>query len=353
VLSSHELAAAAALVQLSYVLEAHHWLYGREAMLDMVINEMRQQADEAAAEALAIDELSNSPGDSPTEKLTDEQLDALQEQNDDIWVFAGYRKSGCHLARDILNHTASGCSWNEKATSSIHSPWEALDTGDRSVFTSMDFSNHFCNPDMNLLQATPRYRLVHIVRDPLELVASSYRYHRFHTGGWLKVPVQKAKNLQRVVTVLQRFKGIVNEVPAAHQKTLAKFARSVHEGGSLQGFYESMPEADGLIVEAYRSWPEVELLMNNLQFSQGDNHALQVRVESIQADFATAMQCVFTFLNESRWVHVDRCLSELTNLSPAEDPRNQTGDSAKMALMGVNFMTRAREVYIQKAVREC
>eukprot|EP00971_Amphidinium_carterae_P318704 6334865-Amphidinium_carterae.1 len=37
-----------------------------------------------------------------------------------------------------------------------------------------------------------------------------------------------------------------------------------------------MPEADGLILEAYRSWPEIELLTKNLQFSRGDNHAVQI-----------------------------------------------------------------------------
>jgi len=321
-------------------------------MLDMVITQMQEQSPELAAEAFRRDP------ETDTVKLSDTQRSILKEKGDDTWVFASYRKSGCNLAENILRQTSTGCSWDNNSRSVLHQPWEAIDAGDPEVFKDSDFSNHFCNPDMDVLQALPRYRLVHLVRNPVEVVLSSYRYHREESTGWLSLPVRQARNTRHVLATLRRFRTIVNEIPASHTKVLVSFADAVLNGATLSNYYNNASEADGVIVEAYRSWPELDLVTKNLQRTRTDTRALQVRMESVQYNFKDTMKCMFKFLNESRWVHVDTCTDEVKSLMGKKSSDlhgllryNQT--VLRQSLQTVQYMERLREAYHVKAAREC
>merc|ERR1719265_1429502 len=105
-----------------------------------------------------------------TEKLTltPNQRENLHAMSEIIWVFGTYHKTGCELTRAFLTLLGGP---------PVHNNWVSAHDKSPDIFSSKPFSNWFPNPELSIITALPRYRHVHMIRMPLNVIVSAYRYH--------------------------------------------------------------------------------------------------------------------------------------------------------------------------------
>lgn len=106
----------------------------------------------------------------------------------------------------------------------------------------------------------PGVRLVHAVRDPLEMCVSSYQYNLHSTEPWLHIP------------------------------------RSYLGNRTLQRYFQSLPREDGVRMECRRSMDELVEMAVIYNATRGSAWAHTVRLEDTGRDYDGSMRAMFDFL---------------------------------------------------------
>mmetsp|Transcript_63334 Transcript_63334/g.151096 ORF Transcript_63334/g.151096 Transcript_63334/m.151096 type:complete len:397 (-) Transcript_63334:176-1366(-) len=289
--------------------------------------------------------------------MTSEQYHYLQNSKDMVWIFGAYHKTGTELCLSIIHafHGNNSVYWT---TVEMHHQSKAL-------FRPEPFHNFYFNPNMDVIRAAARHRLVHFVRDPVNIVTSAYRYHMQALEKWLLLPVKKATQDRVVAHNVQLLLKWGPCLSAGQKQALHRYKQSVDGGMTLVEYYQSVPEEEGVIVEALRSWPEIELLLSNYNATRHDSNILQMYMESIQASYPKAMRCMFEFLQESAELDIKGALRKVLPLDVSKHPDQAGGGAGHVTvgkfnntlltdvLLKVEHMKNARRVLRLPAARQC
>ena len=99
------------------------------------------------------------------------------------WLFVVYHKTGCVFTFKLLKHFDHDLDWYPQDRKNAH-PWE-----DMYLVQNMLYSPNLAST-LQQLEANGRsYRIVHMIRDPKELVVSAYRFHYRAPEMWTHLPV--------------------------------------------------------------------------------------------------------------------------------------------------------------------
>mmetsp|Transcript_8589 Transcript_8589/g.20211 ORF Transcript_8589/g.20211 Transcript_8589/m.20211 type:complete len:377 (-) Transcript_8589:37-1167(-) len=279
----------------------------------------------------------------------------MENLTEPVWIFGSYHKSGCELAESII-HKFSG-------VGSVN--WVGLSTKEHEVFSLDKFSNFFFEPNLSIIRLVPRYRLVHLIRDPSNIIVSAYRFHCKALERWLYVPIRKTVKTQRFREDLAILRNISMHIPEEHLSVLRHFAANVATGATLSSYYQSVPEEDGVLIEAYRSWPEIHLMSSNYAATLEDPDVVQVHMESILQDFDSTMHCMLSFLQLSRPLNVTEGMALLHPLDITRHPSHAGGGASHITsgrynnsrllevLGGVEALRLAQKVMAVPAVSRC
>jgi len=278
------------------------------------------------------------------------------------WVWGTYHKTGCELARALLERMGG-------VMPHYHNFEKPVD------FSNLPFRNWYYQPDMQVLHSLSNYRFVHFVRDPADLIVSAYRFHMLAAEEFLQKPMKtKWAWRDQFYGYLPELKSSVEEgeyifrhnVPEEHQPLLRRLFYLVNQGKSLPEYYNSSSETDGVLVEAYRSWWQIDMMVDNYKATRMDEHALQVRMESVKSNFQDNMKCVLEFLSDARAFDTDFAMKriDLLDTSKYGTAAAAEGDATHIAknidneelfevLKAVPFVEESRQKLSLAAVHEC
>jgi len=287
-----------------------------------------------------------------------ELLQFSTEESGGYWVYGTYHKTGCELVRGM----------GEKLLGEMP---EYKFFSKQSDFSYLPFENWYYQPDMTVLHSLPDYRFVHMIRDPADLIVSAYRFHILALEEFLQNPM----NSERFW--IDQFYGYLPElmkseyalrhnVPEEHQTLLRRFFDAVDAGKSLPEFYQLESEQDGVLIEAYRSWWQIDMMADNYEATSKDKRALQVRMEYIKDDFEVHMQCIFDFLGDDHSFDMNTAMELVDPLNikkygaaaSAEHDASHIGmkvDNSELfeVLKKVPFVDEANQRLSKEALRAC
>lgn len=240
------------------------------------------------------------------------------------WVFGSYHKSGCELSRGFCFRLSGGPVHN------VHQASHEIEGDPTSMFDHMAFSDRFYEPDVGIIFKIPNYRFVHMIRMPASLIISAYHWHCINdhrTEDWLFDPMEQFwchdptqcpghfSRYGLLPTILDQDGALRRNVEVEHHELFHQLNRSVHDHMTLNQFYASVSQAQGVVVEAYRSLWSVNLMTDNYERTRQDSHSVQVRMESIKANFPSAMRCMFNFLQTSKDFNVEWAMEKVDSLN--------------------------------------
>merc|ERR1712194_305769 len=185
-----------------------------------------------------------------------------------------------------------------------------------NIFSHEPFANYYFDPSIQIIRALPNYRFVHMVRNPANIIVSAYRYHsRPHVSSferWIALPIRDKTNWEFNFKSLHPESLLsmqsMDAPHAQHRALLDRFSQAIASGMSLQAYYRDAPQEEGILVEAYRSWDEMKLMVDNYLQTREDPNTLHVHMEATVANFDASMRCVFNFLGESKQLDVEQAL---------------------------------------------
>jgi len=324
------------------------------------LTSLRSHTSSSSDEAmlLSLDSLPFSAKTS-SKSMSEEQYKNARSMHQKVIVFGSYHKTGTELVLTMIREFTGkpgGAYWNCAALGKGH-PW---------VFTKDFMTNYYFNPAVPIIRVLPHYRFVHFIRDPLNLVVSAYRYHAAGMEKWLFTPVRRANN----AGWLHKHRAYMHELEEPNvvhpfRHVLGRFRKAVEQGASLYDYYQAAEEEEGVVVEAFRSWPEIQMLLANYNLTRKDPQTLQVRMESVQADYHGTMKCMFKFLRDAMPLDVKQALKTVEPLDVAKHPQNAGGgadhvtrgryDNSKLlkVLQGIQPLREAERRLAKPAVCEC
>merc|ERR1719469_1784040 len=95
-----------------------------------------------------------------------------QYEGQTIFIFGAYHKTGCELAVSIMANLR-----HDHNTDDINLVGDAIDQEHNKIFLAGKWDNFYYEPRLGILNLLPDFRLVHMVRDPVEIIVSAYRFH--------------------------------------------------------------------------------------------------------------------------------------------------------------------------------
>lgn len=281
-----------------------------------------------------------------------------------ILVFGSYHKSGTVLAQRLITVISA-----QKPQLVVH----AIVNRSDDIFFSDPIINFYQEPNLNVIFALPSYRLVHMIRDPVRLVASAYRYHSTSKEPWLTVPMsfylsEAGSNVPGLISHGTKAKRALQTVmDHAHEfgshRLSTTMTRFVQKNRSISDLYHELPEEDGALVEAYRSLESLQHMAENFQITASDSNVLQVRMERIEEDYDSTMRCILEFISHARHVDVDQLVAQLRKHDLARLPSTARGIHATsgqydntrihVQLRRVPHVRQAVQALRMRAVRSC
>jgi len=274
------------------------------------------------------------------------------------WIYGTYHKTGCELIRGMC----------ERLTGSMPE-WRGFDG--EADFSHDPFTNWYYQPNITMIHGLPDYRFVHMIRDPADLIVSAYRFHTQPIEEFLQNPMNDMRFFTDqfygyLPELMQSEYALRHNVPEAHQPLLHRFFEAVDAGKSLPEFYEVESEEDGVVIEAYRSWWQVDTMAENYEATCNDKNTLQVRMENIKDEFEVHMSCIFDFLNDAHSFDVNTAMSLVDPLNikkygaaasaehdKAHIAKNIDNRELFEALKTVPFIDETNERLSKEAVRAC
>lgn len=240
-----------------------------------------------------------------------------QYEGQTVFIFGAYHKTGCELAVNVMARLR-----HDHNTDDINLVGDALEQEHTKVFLPGKWDNFYYEPRLGILNLLPDFRLVHMVRDPVEIVVSAYRFHAQCPPGepWLLEPMATMYDLEHMKLKLLQW----------NRNLLKKVKRAVNKNVSLCELYQQddISEQEGVVIESFRSQRELELIAGNYAKTARNPRVLQVPMESILADFSGTMDCIFSFLGEFRAVDKSDSLDKIKQLdiskAPEIDPTHVT-----------------------------
>ena len=204
----------------------------------------------------------------------------------------------------------------------------------------------------------PRYRIVLFARDPVELVISAYRFHREQFAGgehWVgfghpsasRVPADclpRSRCLDGWRTDWGAGNGVDDQwehvlaTPSrlrqdGEQRLAAELSHALDAGRSWLDILKRADERTGVVLEAYRSRFEVELMAEGARALRADTAGLTVLTDELANDFNATVMCILRFFTE---VHPaldkERALGAAQVLAPSRTPGAEDGRVAAAKL---------------------
>mmetsp|Transcript_57397 Transcript_57397/g.136429 ORF Transcript_57397/g.136429 Transcript_57397/m.136429 type:complete len:431 (+) Transcript_57397:103-1395(+) len=291
-------------------------------------------------------------------ELNKEQYEWAKSLEGPVWVFSAYHKTGTALSWKILH----GMKQDSSPLNKVHA---TICDGGRRIFHNDEWSNAYDWPVIDVVRVLPNYRLVHFIRDPVNLIMSAFRYHQSGIENWsftknLLQAARKELAFDSLLALQQLRKDF--HLTSKQKLALSHFRKAARHGMSLVDFYRSAPEHQGVTVEAFRSWPMLVLLMHNYELTRQDPNSLQMRMESQQKDFEASMRCMFSFLGESRQINLQEALAIVAPLDVTKHPQlarkhltHGRYDNSKLQSVLENMapIMAARRKMHEPALREC
>mmetsp|Transcript_45105 Transcript_45105/g.107241 ORF Transcript_45105/g.107241 Transcript_45105/m.107241 type:complete len:463 (-) Transcript_45105:61-1449(-) len=300
-------------------------------------------------------------------ELTKAQYHWTRSLDQPVWVFSAYHKTGTVLSWKIVNHINKYHHPGDDHNKLFNKVHHTICDGDKKIFTKFVWSNVYGWPAMDVVHALPNYRLVHFIRDPVNLIISAFRYHQKGSEAWTftRKLVEAAKENKdmtvesfRLLRHLQSQYGITRKQKIA----LGHFRQAAARGMTLVDFYQTAPDEEGVVVEAFRSWPMLVLVMQNYETTRRDENSLQMRMESEMADFSKSMRCMFKFLSESRHIDIKEAMRVVQPLDVTRHPHRAQShvtsgryDNTRITKILENMrpILAARQILNKPAVHEC
>mmetsp|Transcript_22785 Transcript_22785/g.53179 ORF Transcript_22785/g.53179 Transcript_22785/m.53179 type:complete len:416 (+) Transcript_22785:115-1362(+) len=345
-----------------------HWL--QQAHLHLLGNLINSDAEEFAEEEeiggteLEFDTPEVSPADNISfisefipRGMSLRQYQITRALDQPVWVFSSYHKTGTVLIVKLIN------TFNDHNSAKLRKVDTAFCKGESQLFSTATWSNAYSYPDIPVIRVLPNYRLVHFIRDPVKLIVSAYRYHVEGTERWLyDLGIAEVNDALADTTfpVIRDMAAGYHLTPD-HRLALGHFHKAAERGLSVLDYYRAAPEEEAVVVEAFRSWPEIDLLVRNYNATRHDPNTLQMRMETIQSKFMPTMRCMFQFLSESRDLDVQEAMRLVEAVDVNAHPENlkhvTTGkfDNQKVTevLEAIPAVRAARHVLQLPAQREC
>jgi len=174
------------------------------------------------------------------------------------------------------------------------STWSSL-TGDRYAHASKQctdgWSQNQCTPtfvkpdaELQLVVVPPanftlpaKAPTIHFVRHPMDLIISAYRYHLQTPEGWEK----------------HRSSPLCFECSKADWQTIFGLCS---EQCPYLGLLRSLPEEEGILVEAVGMRRQTQRMLSNVLAWASDPNVLHLSIEHLGADFDKTMRCIDSFL---------------------------------------------------------
>lgn len=236
-------------------------------------------------------------------------------------VFGSYHKTGTVLANRII----VAITGNKPYRSLL-----AQVNGDDAIFKPPPIYNFYQEPSFNVIAALPRYRFVHMIRDPFEVVISAYRYHSSSTEPWLQVPMKTYLGtggtavtglVQHGTKAKRALYGVLDNIlPSTFPLLRAEIDRFITSNSSLADMYKTMPERQGIVIEAFRSKSMLKQMVRNFKTTALDEDVLQVRLESVAANYDEGMRCILRFLQVTESLDVEEWVGKLRKFDLARLP---------------------------------
>ncbi|CAD7695814.1 unnamed protein product [Ostreobium quekettii] len=133
-------------------------------------------------------------------------------------------------------------------------------------------------------QEDPHLPVVHVVRNPVDILVSSYLYHRRGTEQWLHEPNPAALSI------------------------LPEDVQQKHSDSPLYKALQSLEVHHGLLVEFHSAADDIYRGVRNYRDLEGKAWALNVRYEDLQKDYDGAMGQVYSHLGLSHMYGQDELL---------------------------------------------
>lgn len=317
---------------------------------------------------------------------------------DQTWIFGTYHKTGCVFVLKLCVVLGG--------TGANHVRQQMKDGNFEHRFSALPFSNWFFNPVLRAIHRVPNYRLVHLIREPTDVVVSAYRFHSSADSNedWLKCSIKTGIDPEaaqdgnhRGNHLGQEYRGYHYEdwwtlhdadkwgilprlmrnqadfhdlVSSKHYDTMMNFNRSVKNDDSLFTFYNKVSETDGVIVEAYRSAFQLNMMSTNYDRTRWDHQTVQVHMSGLKHNFVNTVHCMFEFLHGSQpglnveWAvnHVDKLNVQKYGehvdgtrnvVGHVGESSNQDNDALLQALNEVQFLMEEKQTMSRTAVNEC
>mmetsp|Transcript_29960 Transcript_29960/g.54582 ORF Transcript_29960/g.54582 Transcript_29960/m.54582 type:complete len:420 (-) Transcript_29960:53-1312(-) len=288
--------------------------------------------------------------------MSQAQYDETSAMSEPVWIFSSYHKTGTVLIMKLIWALTGG-----KDAGFYHEVGPALCDG-TTLFSSEPWSNAYSHPYMPVVRVLPNYQFVHFIRDPIHLVVSAYRYHRMSHEQWLFVKRINQADSGQAATSLHLLEELGSKYgfSSAQKRALAHFRLAARRGLTVLDYYQAAPEEEGVIIQAFHSWPDIHLIVQNYEATRQDPNALQIRTESTQTDFIKSMRCMLDFLSESRQIDIKEALRIIEPLDMANNPDMEhvtqgkfDNDNIIAVLKGMKALVAARHALEQPAVNAC
>jgi len=278
---------------------------------DWLKKQMHRSSGASTRTTLAMQRHSSKGRGATTFPVSSSQYEHAQSLRDAVWVFSSYHKTGTVLIQKMLG------AFNNHNYSAVWHVDKALCEGAAELFSNELWGNSYSHPAMPVIQKTLRkYRFVHFIRDPVNIIVSAYRYHTEGGERWLYVKQIREADDTETGEKLEVLEKLLSDfsLTRAEKKALMHFRQAAEGGLTTLDYYRAAPEEEGVVVQAFHSWPDIDLLLQNYESTRGNPHALQMRMESLQENFQKSMRCMFEFLIESRPFNVDEAMRTVAPL---------------------------------------